>query len=1020
MKSANWISAIGRSPSIAIPIATPTIEASASGVSTTRCGPNSSRNPFVMRKTLPRAPTSSPMIRTRSSRSSASWSVERTASTLVITVVPDCCCAVAVIVCLLGRGGSKGARSRAPRLVRAVDHVLVERRGARVRLRFGGIGGVVGLAQDVLAQRLDPRLVDDPRLDDHLLEARDRIELAALFDDLARAVGAVVVVGRVRQEPIALRLDDRGPAAGSRALERLVHRLVRRDRIEAVAHHAGDSVAGRLVGHVGDAHLHRLRRRDGPLVVLAKKDDGKRVNRRVVHRLVPLALRGRALAGRAQDGPPALVAVFERRCDPDRVRAVSRDDRGDRRDAEVVVRVVVRELTPARAVGRAREHRGEDLEGRHPDPERETEVAVVRNQDVAAAREGHRRACLHRFVSLGAEREGDLPLTVQLEAAVVELPLEQHVPKHRDQLFVGQAGAVELAPARGRGFCHRVDPQGMETLDGRRRASPNPAGPMSPLSAASLHSRAVAAFVRRDYAEAEALLLRLLAGNAADRAARFNLGKVYEVTERYEAAAAAYEAIVANTPDDVAALLRLGTVRYVQDRYEDAAAAFADALRASPGDATAALNLGIVLNGLGRCEAAVRVLREAVDAHPELSDARCALAEALRELRRDGEAEAQALAVLERDPANVSARVIVGQIAYDRGDFDAAERAFAAAAEAAPDRAEPRLNLGVLLHGLGRYDEALAHAEAAVALAPDDPLAHFDLGLTLLLGERYERGFAEAEWRLRDPRTRARLARFDAIPRWDGAPLNGGTLLVAREQGLGDFLLWARLFPELKRRSGAHVVVETPPALGRLADALPGIDGAHALGVREPVAPAQPYLRAGAAATARFGARFAPAPGELRIGIAWAGDPAHLLDRFRSCALEDFAALAGVPNVRWFSLQKGPREDEALHPPPGVDLVALGPELVDLDDTAAAIAALDLVIAVDTSVVHLAGALGRPVWMLHGFGNYWLWGLRRADSPWYPSLRIFRQRRAGVWSDVFADVRTALEAFASTRDANAI
>src|SRR5665213_3853418 len=206
MKSANWISAIGRKPSIAIPIAMPTIEASASGVSMMRCAPNSSRNPFVMRKTLPRAPTSSPMMSTRSSRTSASCSVVRTASTLVITVVPVCCCAVTVILLEL-----------LPRAIISRDDVGVEALGGRVRLRFGGVGRLVGLAQHVLLERFRTRFVDDAGIDQDRLEARDRIELAPLFDDLARAVGPVVVVGRVREKAIALRFDDRRSAAAARA-----------------------------------------------------------------------------------------------------------------------------------------------------------------------------------------------------------------------------------------------------------------------------------------------------------------------------------------------------------------------------------------------------------------------------------------------------------------------------------------------------------------------------------------------------------------------------------------------------------------------------------------------------------------------------------------------------------------------------------------------------------------------------------------------------------------------------------
>jgi tetratricopeptide (TPR) repeat protein len=560
---------------------------------------------------------------------------------------------------------------------------------------------------------------------------------------------------------------------------------------------------------------------------------------------------------------------------------------------------------------------------------------------------------------------------------------------------------------------------------------------MPPLSDAALHSRAVAAFTRRDFAEAEELLSQILSGNASDRAARFNLGKVYEVTERYEAAASAYETILVAAPADVPALLRLGTVRYVQGRLPPAAEAFAAALRVAPGDATAALNLGIVLNALGRFEAALPVLRAGADAHPDVVDLRVALAEALRELGEDAGAEEAARAALARDGGNVQALIVLGQVAYDRGDFAEAEARFGDAARLAPDRPEPRMNLGVLQHGLGRVDEALANAEAAVARAPHDALAHFDLGLTLLLAGYLHHGFEETEWRLRDPRVQNQLAWLESLPLWNGERLRGGRLLVSREQGLGDFVLWSRLFGEAKRRADVEVTVETPPPLAPLYAGFAGIDELaagtvataragefaahvplcslpHVLGVDAPVVPAQPYLRADPARAAAYRERFAQLPGRLRVGIAWAGEPAHLLDRFRSCALADFGALAGVADVAWVSLQKGAREREALEPPAGMALLALGPELQTFADTAAAIAALDLVIAVDTAVIHLAGALGTPAWMLQGFGHYWLWGVGRADSPWYPSLRIFRQHRANEWRGAFGDVRAALTSLIAT------
>ncbi|HTW85234.1 MAG TPA: tetratricopeptide repeat-containing glycosyltransferase family protein [Candidatus Sulfotelmatobacter sp.] len=535
----------------------------------------------------------------------------------------------------------------------------------------------------------------------------------------------------------------------------------------------------------------------------------------------------------------------------------------------------------------------------------------------------------------------------------------------------------------------------------------------------------MAAFARRDFDVAEAELRALLAVRPGDRNARFNLGYVLEALGRTREAGEAYEPLAA--AGDGPALARLGRLRSVQGRLDEAAAYLSRAAAAAPDDLGLTRDLGIVENLRGHFTDSVRLL-ESVAPHPA-ADAQTwsALADSLRALRRHDEAEAAVDEALRRDLGLLHARIVRGQLAYDRGDFERAWTAFVRAAELAPQDAEPELNLGVLAHGLGRLDEALEHLRRAVALAPDNPLAHFDLGMTLLLGGDFPAGFAECEWRLRDPHLRRdRLG--ELLPRWDGAA-RAGTVVVTREQGLGDFLLWSRLFPAARAR-GVRLAVECPAALAPLFAGFPGIDellppqapreprfaaaiplcslplvlGLEAAAIPPPLPPAVDRAR-----TAAFRARFAALGARRTIGIVWAGEPAHALDRFRSSGLDAFAALATVPDVAWVSLQKGSAAREALAPPAGLELLRLDEELHDFGDTAAAVAALDLVIAVDTSVAHLAGTLGVPVWLLHGFGNHWLWQLDRTDSPWYPSLRIFRQHQPNRWDGVFADVRAALE-----------
>jgi tetratricopeptide (TPR) repeat protein len=544
----------------------------------------------------------------------------------------------------------------------------------------------------------------------------------------------------------------------------------------------------------------------------------------------------------------------------------------------------------------------------------------------------------------------------------------------------------------------------------------------------SLHTRAVAAFARRDFAAAEADFRALLALRPANRDARFNLGYVLEARGRLDEAAAAYEPLTST--DDGPALARMGRLRSVQGHLDEAAVLLGRAAAAAPRDLGLARDLGIVENLRGRYESSVRILDAVVRAEGADAQAWSALADSLRVLRRLDEAEAAVDESLRRDLGSLHARIVRGQLAYDRGDFERAETMFRRAVELAPQSPEPELNLGVLAHGLGRLDEALRHLRRAVALAPDDPLAHFDLGITELLGADFAAGFAECEWRLRDPRV-PRAPATDALPRWDGKG-PAGTVLVTREQGLGDFILWARLFPAARAR-GVRIAVECPPSLAPLYAGAAGIDelvvgGAelartaayqatlplcslpYVVGVDPTAIPPPLPVAVDPGRTAAFRRRFAAVgAGRRTIGIVWAGEPTHVLDRFRSCGLDPFGALAGVSDVTWVSLQKGAAAAEALAPPAGLELLALGEELCDFGDTAAALAALDLVIAVDTSVAHLAGTLGVPIWMLHGFGNHWLWQLDRSDSPWYPSMRVFRQHEPNRWDRVFVDVRAALE-----------
>jgi tetratricopeptide (TPR) repeat protein len=338
-----------------------------------------------------------------------------------------------------------------------------------------------------------------------------------------------------------------------------------------------------------------------------------------------------------------------------------------------------------------------------------------------------------------------------------------------------------------------------------------------------------------------------------------------------------------------------------------------------------------------------------------------------------------------------------------------------------PTLAAPLNNLGALERERGRNDRALSLFRRACALAPGHPDIHCNLAAALLQSGNYEEGWREHEWRLHPGALRDVSRAFDA-PLWQGEPLAGRTLLLHGEQGYGDNLQFVR-FAALLAARGARVVVETPRPLARLLATAPGVSAVVALGDRVPpvdchlammsaperlgitletLPAAMPYLAAPAAEKAAWKARAAGWPGR-KVGLAWAGNPAIKLpwaqigNKLRSIPLDAFAPLFALPGVRWVSLQK----DGSPAAPPLLDVMG---EMRDFADTAALIEALDLVITVDTAVAHLAGALNKPVWILSRFDGCWRWLGHRPDSPWYPTARLFHQKKLGDWAPVIAEL----------------
>jgi hypothetical protein len=345
----------------------------------------------------------------------------------------------------------------------------------------------------------------------------------------------------------------------------------------------------------------------------------------------------------------------------------------------------------------------------------------------------------------------------------------------------------------------------------------------------------------------------------------------------------------------------------------------------------------------------------------------------------------------------------------------------------APDDPHARLNLGIVHYDRMAIADTLACTEHALRLAPDLPSAHFERAEALLLTGRFAEGWEEYEWRFRLPGAAGTLLPPTDRPQWDGTPLpDGERLLLIADQGLGDVIQFSRFIPWAASRAPTLAVAcsaETRPLLAQFAQVqslhvrwedvpdwaahiplsgLPRLAGVWLDRIPAPI----PYLRAEPDRVASWAARLDALlpPGYRRVGIAWAGRPAHNNDRNRSTTLAALAPLAELPRTVLVALQKGPAAAEAGDYLGRAPLLNLGPELRDLRDTAAVLECLDLTMSVDTGVGHLAGALGRPAWLLLAHAPDWRWLAGREDSPWYPTLRLFRQTAPRGWAELAARV----------------
>ena len=509
----------------------------------------------------------------------------------------------------------------------------------------------------------------------------------------------------------------------------------------------------------------------------------------------------------------------------------------------------------------------------------------------------------------------------------------------------------------------------------------------------ALHLLGLIAAQNGSHEEAVRLLTQALRINSRSTSALYSLGVSLQLLNRLAEAVASYDKALATKPDHAEALSNRGNALNEMQRYEESLKSCGQALAIKPDYPEALINQGNALQRLHRHAEALASFDKALAIRPDDAEALYNRGNCLQGLDRHEEA----------------------LVSYER------------ALAVRPDYAEAFCNRGNSLQFLRRHEEALACYERAQALKPDYVEAHLNEGLCRLLMGDYPRGLEQYEWRLKQEAFVKGQRRFDR-PLWLGKePLAGRKILIHVEQGLGDTIQLCR-YAKVLSDLGAIVLLEVPSSLKSLFAGLDGVDllltqgeplpefDYHcpimslplALGTRVETIPGKvPYLAAPEQSLRHWEGKLGRSV-KPRIGLAWSGNSAHINDLNRSIPLQRLLPLL-TNDFEFVSLQRDVRAADQKILDEGAGIVHFGNSLTDFSDTAALVQSMDIVISVDTSIAHLAGAMGKSVWILLPFAPDWRWLLDRDDSPWYPSAKLLRQARPGDWGNVITAVRAQLD-----------
>lgn len=529
----------------------------------------------------------------------------------------------------------------------------------------------------------------------------------------------------------------------------------------------------------------------------------------------------------------------------------------------------------------------------------------------------------------------------------------------------------------------------------------------------------------------------ILEREPANAEALYLLGEIRNGAGHPGEAALLLERAIAANPSVATFHAELGSALYAQGRYAEASRAYASAVRLAPDDLASHVNLGSALEQAGSADTAEMAWREALTRDPHCAEAACNLASLLVKAGRAEEAQSFADLAVQVRPESLEAHMRRGDVLLERKRPLEAAEAYRKAHEITPDSARALVGRGWALETAGEVSAGLACYDAALARDPEYVQAHVSRAGALLAMERFGEGWDEYDWRLRAPEHAAFHGRLP-FPAWRGEPLGGSTVLFYGEQGLGDQILYASCIPEIMAAAAAcHIECEPrlaalfrrsfPRAVVHSADH-PWWAGEASIDRKIAAASAprylrrsahdfpehRGYLRADPEKVGRWRARLdALGPGR-KIGVSWRGGVQSTGRSWRSLALDELVPALAAPGLTFVSLQYGPceAEIEALVRSHDIRMHQWREAIDDYDETAALVCALDLVISVPTAVVHLAGALGRPVWILAPIRPEPRYGLQGRGMRWYPSAVVYRQKAFGAWPAVLDDVAADLRGLA--------